>query len=89
MQTQPAISPLTGPGTGRLTLSAYGSQARESPLHFAPTDIQMRFPQRNQTQCVPKPTFPRTQNGRFPTQIPPNSTPNPNRCSNLDITPLD
>jgi hypothetical protein len=36
MQTQPAISPLTGPGTGRLKLSAYGSQAYSSRIPFTP-----------------------------------------------------
>jgi hypothetical protein len=58
MQTQPAIPPLTGPGTGRLKLSAYGSQAYSSRIPYALLsrigDIQMPSPRGNRTQPASK-----------------------------------
>jgi hypothetical protein len=68
MQTQPAISPLTGPGTGRLKLSAYGSQAYrlENPRCASLSGYSNAiFPRGNQTQPVPKPALPRLPDGRF------------------------
>jgi hypothetical protein len=69
MQTQLAISPLTGPGTGRLKLSACGSKAYSS-----------RIPVALRSQGYSNAISPR---------IPSKPAPNPNRWSNLAVTPLD
>ena len=74
MQTQPAISPLTGPGTGRLKLSAYGSQAYSSRIPFALLfrGYSNATSRGNRTQPTPKPTLPRSPNGQFTPEFHPN-----------------
>jgi hypothetical protein len=87
MQTQPAISPLTGPGTGRLKLSAYGSQAYSSRIPFAllsrgyPNAISPRKPDPTRLQTPSKTVV--------SPEFHPKPAPNPNRCPNLAVTHLD